>query len=395
MATKNHSLVSVSGGQGPYHNIISALSRLDLSFLKGKKVLIKPNAGRLVPPERGITTHPKAVEAVIDVVRKSGAASLAVGESPILGVKTMDAFELTGIASAAHAKNVPLVDMDARKPVIKEVKNGRVLETLRFCADIFDFDIIISVPVAKSHMHTQVTLGIKNMKGCLWRKEKVRLHQLQYKNGVSFPEKTLDTAISDMATLLLPHLTVIDGYIGMEGLGPSAGDPITSDFAVASLNCLAADKTGCELMGFEFEEVPHLRLVRDRGIISLEGVSVQPEDYRKFGKPYRRSPDKMDIEFPNIVVHDKGSCSACLSTTLLFLKRFLSEMGDYVLADGKLHIAIGKDAKDFPEGTILIGNCTAPEKGRGKFIPGCPPVASRIYKAITGIEPDTNEPDVR
>jgi uncharacterized protein (DUF362 family) len=394
MNSQTPHLVSVTGGKGPYTNIREALARLDLSPFKDKRVLVKPNAGRKVESGRGITTHPEAVAAVIDALREAGCGDVAIGESPILGVKTLEAFETTGIAAVARDRKVPLIDMDKRRPVIKDVQEGRVLQTLRFCADIYDFDAIISVPVAKSHMHTQVTLGIKNMKGCLWRNEKVRLHQLQYKKGAAHPEKTLDSAISDLATLLLPDLTVIDGYLGMEGLGPSAGSAIVSDFAVASFNPLAADKAACELMGFDFDEVIHLRLIRDRGIVGLDSATYAPEDFRKFGKVYQKSPTKLDIEFPNVVVHDKDSCSACLSTTLLFLKRFANELGDYVLQDGKIHIGIGKALDEFPEGTLLIGNCTAPKKKRGIFVPGCPPVSSKIFKALTGVEPETNEPDV-
>jgi uncharacterized protein (DUF362 family) len=393
MKTPPNCLVGVAAQAGPYNNIRNALAALDLSSLAGKKVLIKPNAGRHVKACLGITVHPQAVAAAIDVFREANAGSIAIGESPILGVNTMKAFESTGVAEIARLKQIPLIDMDARKPVIRPVQNGRVLTSLKFCADIFDFDVIVSLAVTKSHMHTQVSLGIKNMKGCLWRHEKVRLHQLQYRNDLTFPEKTLDSAISDMTTLLLPHLTVIDGYIGMEGLGPSAGTQITSDFAVASFNPLAADKIAAELMGFDFDEIHHLRLIRDRKICSLEGLTVVPADYRKFSKQFRKSPTKIDIVFPDVVVHDKGSCSACLSTTLLFLKRFAAELGDYALRDGKLHVGIGKDIEDFPEGTILIGNCTSRHKKRGNFIKGCPPVASKIYKSITGSEPDTNEPD--
>ncbi len=332
---------------------------------------------------------------MIDILKEFSPSGISIGESPILGVRTLLAFESTGIASVARDKNIPLIDMDIRKPVQKNVKNGRVLESLKFCADIFDFDFIISLAVAKSHMHTQVSLGIKNMKGCLWRQEKVRLHQLEYKTKSAYTEKTLDSAISDMATLLLPHLTIIDGYIGMEGLGPSAGSQITSDFAVASFNPLAADLTCAQMMGFGSDEVVHLKLIKERGICNLDDVVVAPSDYMRFSKPFKKAPTKIDLVFPNVVVHEKGACSACLSTTLLFLKRFASELGDYALVDGKLHVGIGKDLGDVPEGTILIGNCTSEQKKKGNRVKGCPPVASKIYKAITGREPEKNEPDTK
>jgi uncharacterized protein (DUF362 family) len=68
----------------------------------------------------------------------------------------------------------------------------------------------------KTHMHTRVTLSIKNMKGLLWRREKARFHQLQYDETITQGDKELDIAISDMASVLLPRLAVIDGTVGME-----------------------------------------------------------------------------------------------------------------------------------------------------------------------------------
>ncbi|MGA1867742.1 MAG: DUF362 domain-containing protein [bacterium] len=378
-------LVSVAGGEGPYTNIRTCLSRLDLSGLKGKKVLVKPNCGRLAHKGSGIITHSQAIAAVIDAVRNAGASFVAVGESPILGVNTVKAFEVSGIFAVAKEKDVPLIDLDKRPPVIKQLPHGILLHNLKICADIYDFDYLISVPVAKMHMHTLVTLGIKNIKGCLRGREKVRLHQLQYQRGKEYYEKTLDIAISDLASVLLPDIVVIDAFIGLEGMGPSAGDPIKSDFAVASFNALAADMVCCELMGLDPFEVPHLRLIRDRKIypyFNFDNIDKIPNTYKDYTHPYKRPPKTFCIDFPNIVVHDRESCSACLSTLLLFLKSFSDQLESLTLKDGKIHCAIGKNHEDLPQGTILIGNCTAKYKERGIFISGCPPVSSRILKIL-------------
>lgn len=380
-------LVSIAGGEGPYKNILKSIAPLDLSGLKGKKVLIKPNCGRIAKEGSGITTHPQAVAAVIDALYNAGASFVAIGEGTILGVDTMEAFEASGISSVAKERNVLLIDLDKRSPVVKQVPNGILLQSLKICRDIFDFDYLISVPVAKMHMHTLVSLSIKNIKGCLRGREKVRLHQLQYQKGKEYQQKTLDIAISDLASILLPHIVVIDGFIGLEGMGPSAGDPIKSDFAIASFNALAADMVCCELMGLDPFEVPHLRLIKDRKIFDsfdFESIDKIPDNYKYYKHIYRRPPKTLCIDFPNIEVHDKESCSACLSTLLLFLKRYSNELGSYTLKDGKIHLAIGKSPEDIPEGTILIGNCTAKYKERGIFIPGCPPVSSRIHKILKG-----------
>ena len=40
-----------------------------------------------------------------------------------------------------------------------------------------------------------------------------------------YDAKPIDVAIADMSGVLRPHLSIIDGTVGMEGLGPSAGKP--------------------------------------------------------------------------------------------------------------------------------------------------------------------------
>lgn len=390
--------VIVTHGEGPFNNAKKALAGLDLSHIKGKSVLIKPNIGRNVHVGKGINTHPEAIAGVIEVLQQNGASKIAIGESPILGVKTLTAFDNAGVTEVAEKYGCELLDMDAVKPLVKDVKDGRILTSTKICRQVYDYDILLSLPVTKCHMHTGVTLGIKNMKGCLYRREKVRYHQLEYLSGKEYPEKTLDSAISDLATILLPDITVVDGYIGMEGLGPSGGEPVNADFAVASLNPVGADVVACRLMGMDAVDIPHLRLIAERldYDIDVSGYEVTPSDFEKYKTVFKKPENNMDVEYPDVALCDKESCSACLSTVMFFLKRFKDDMTPYLFEDGKLHLAIGKGVTedDIEEGTILIGNCTQGVKEKGIFITGCPPVPTRIYKAITGDEPQKNEPDL-
>lgn len=388
-------LVSVAGREGPFNNIKKALSKLDLNHLRGKKVLIKPNIGRSASPGRGYNTHPQAIAAVLEAMREIGVSNLAVGESPLVGINTLEAFDKGGVTEVVKKYNAQLIDFDVTSPVLKEIIDGRVLSDTKICSAVYEYDYLVSVPVAKMHMHTGVTLGIKNMKGCLYRHEKVKYHQLEYLDK-EYPEKTLDSAISDLATILLPDLTIIDGYIGMEGLGPSGGDAIKSDFAIASLHPVGADIYGCLLMGLNPSEVPYLRLISERMNMSINPTDyhVFPVDYSKFIVKYKRPPTNITVEYPDIKVYEKEACSACLSTLMLFLRRFKDDMTQYVLNDGKFHIAIGKGVGDAAEGTVFVGNCTRFMKDKGVFVKGCPPVPTRIYEAIRGYEPDENEPEV-
>lgn len=354
--------------------------------------------GRISKPGRGVNTHPDAIAGVLEVLKDCGCSRIAIGESPILGVNTLNAFKISGVDSIAEHYGCELIDMDAIKPVTKRIPNARIVNSTKICAPVLEFDYLLSLPVAKCHMHTGVSLSIKNMKGCLWRREKVKYHQLEYAEGKTFPEKTLDTAISDLATILLPDITVVDGSIGMEGLGPSGGDPIKSDFAVSSLDPMGADVVGCAMMGIDPAEVVHLRLVSERlnFSINLSDYEVSPDNFKEHAVSFKRPPKEIAIEYPDVRLSDKESCSACLSTVMFFLKRFKVDMRQYLLDDGMLHLAIGKGitSDTIKKGAILIGNCTKNAKTSGIFVPGCPPVASQIYRSITGTDPAENEPDV-
>ena len=122
------SRVFVEHGQGPYGNTRAALARLNLEKLRGKKVLLKPNAGRCAAPGEGITTDPGVVAAAIDAFQAVG-ADVAVGESPITGVKAVDAFEDSGIALVARERDCKLIDLDARQPVIRTIPGARTLDS--------------------------------------------------------------------------------------------------------------------------------------------------------------------------------------------------------------------------------------------------------------------------
>ena len=369
--------VHVAQGGAPYDNTRRALRPVDLSPVRGKRVLLKPNAGRVAPPGAGITTHPDVVAAAIDAFREAG-AEVAVGESPIMGVKVQEAFDATGITSVADERGCPLIDLDRRDPVEVPLPKGRAIGSLKVCADVLEFDFIVSVPVMKMHMHTGVTLAVKNMKGCLWRRSKVELHMLPPVEGSD--QKPIDVAIADMSSVLRANLAIIDGTVGMEGLGPSAGQAKPLDVVVVGAGAVAADAV-------------RIGAQRGHGVIDMQSISVTPDEWRDWISPFVAPPEDLTIEFPNITVLDKNSCSACQSTLLLFLTRYKERIFDYFPSQDTIDIAIGKGHTELAEGTLCLGNCTANLKAAGIFVPGCPPVGSQILTAISGEPAEEQETD--
>jgi uncharacterized protein (DUF362 family) len=379
MKNNNNSFVAVCHGNDAYVNAYNALNKLNLSGLAGKNVLLKPNAGRKVLPNKGITTNPLVVAAACDFFKEAGAI-VTVGEGTILGVTPFDCLESTGIAAEVRKRGIPMIDLDVAPANKIEIKDSVVLNHARISSAIFDFDYIVSIPVIKTHMHCKVTLSLKNMKGCLKGREKVRLHQLPQPE-IPTDEKTLDLAIADLSTVLKPDIVLIDGSVCMEGLGPSAGTTKCLNIALASTNYFAADAVAASLMGLNPEEIPHLRLAAARAgeSISIDDINVNPPSWQEWIQPFELPPKEISLNFPKVEVLDCESCSACVSTLTMFLKRNYEDIADYL----PMKFAIGKGHTEIPENTLCVGNCTLKKAGKNTLVKGCPPVASDILKALT------------
>jgi uncharacterized protein (DUF362 family) len=378
-------LVVISKGRDPYTTARTALRRFPLPDLNKRRILIKPNAARLASPGEGVTTNPLVISATIDHLREYGAKEITIGEGFIFGVEARAAFDKTGMKEVSQSKGVKLINLDQFDPEERIIPGGKFLKKIRVSSAMNDFDWVVSIPVMKTHMHTRVSLSIKNMKGLLWRREKARLHQLRSNQKSSQTYKTLDLAISEMAILLRPDLAIIDGTVGMEGMGPAYGKPKKMGVVLVSDHALSADAVAARMMGLNPDSIPHLKLCSERGMgeIQLQKITIKPKDYLKWEVPFEPSPSTLSISYPDVVLYDEGSCSGCLSTLLVFLREYHSQLNDYHLKDKNIHIGIGKHLKICPEGTILVGNCTAKMKRRGIYVQGCPPVSSQIMEALS------------
>ena len=177
-------------------------------------------------------------------------------------------------------------------------------------------------------------------------------------------------------------MSIIDGTIGMEGLGPSAGKAKALGVVLVGADAFATDSLCCSIMGISAHDVPHLRMGAQRGygVIDLDAIDVTPQNWKEVQNFFAPPPDKLSIEFSGFNLLDQQSCSACQSTLLMFLKRYGKQLRSNTSDDKDINIAIGKGHEQLPNGTLCIGNCTAEHKNHGIFVSGCPPVASEILK---------------
>jgi uncharacterized protein (DUF362 family) len=110
----------------------------------------------------------------------------------------------------------------------------------------------------KTHDTVIVSLSVKNMAmGSIYRDDKKSVHQ-----GV----KETNRFIAGIAGQIWPNLSVIDGFEGMEGNGPTEGDAVSIGVGMASVDALAADRIACEIMGVEFHSVGYLHYCSEKGL---------------------------------------------------------------------------------------------------------------------------------
>ena len=236
-------------------------------FVKpGERILIKPNLLAGKPPEKAVTTHPAMVKAMIRLVRDAGARPF-VGDSPGMG-SVFKIAERCAVMNACREEGAPLVDLS--NPVIVENPAGHTFRRLEVSRDALNYDGIINVPKLKTHAQMFLTLGVKNLFGCVPGKLKPQWHLTAGVDSAQFSGMLLDLYL-----YLKPRLTVMDAVVGMEGNGPGSGDPRLIGLVFAAPNAIAMDTVVTEVLGAKPEDLPILKTARMRGIKEAEMANIE------------------------------------------------------------------------------------------------------------------------
>ncbi len=410
--------VALARNQDIEKMVSSVLDALTLPDLNGKKILLKPNVGRETGPKLAINTNPEVVEAVFNYLHAKFEATFFLGDSPIIMTDTKKAFEQSGYSNLMEHRDIQWLNLDKLDPITLDIPEGTIIKKTRVTGYFNMFDYIVSIPVLKMHMHTGATLSFKNMKGLLYKRDKIKLHHLDApslikKMRTSNPKiKELDVAISDLYRVIKPNLAIIDATFVMEGMGPSAGRRIPANIVIGSTDFLAADLSAIRIAreDWTLKDVPHLALIshirkenknkgkkEPQGIegesqnetnqnfsLTLKSIETKPKDLSPFQLNLEAPPETITIEYPNVELYSKKSCSSCVSTVSLFLKNNKEFIDRNYTPSNPLKLVIGKGNNDvelYGE-VILVGNCTVNLRHSGKFIKGCPPVQSTILKTL-------------
>ena len=346
--------------------------------LAGSTVLIKPN---LVSPSRsgsGRITDARVTEAVAGLVLERNPKRVIIGEGSSVGYDfpgrkdTMTCMEVTGTSAVADKLGVEMVDLNRDEQVKVTVPDAYVMDTFSVARTAWEADVIISLPVMKTHIRTGITCGLKNMKGVLPGDEKKRTHKCG-----------LDRGIVDLNRLMKPSFTVVDGLVGMQGIHAGEVDRVPLGIIVAGNDVVAVDAVCGAVMGFDVDQILHVKLASEAGlgVADLDQIDVRGEKIEDVRRPFLTSQQSAQDRFGEAAIIEKDTCTGCMGEILsTFI--YLDKAGFHDrLADLAIIMGTPDHVPSLRRTPVVIGRCAREFRHLGVFVPGCPPHGIKITDA--------------
>jgi uncharacterized protein (DUF362 family) len=253
----------------------------DKEWIRGRKVLLKPN---LVEPNSSfpqITTHPSVVLAAADVFRRWG-AEVTVGEGPGHVRDTEMALVESSMGESLAGERLPFVDLNYDDlHVVPNLGGCSRLQDFTFPRAVVEADLIVSIPKLKTHHWMGMTGSMKNLYGTLpgtvygWPK-----NVLHYAG--------IPNTVVDIFASVPRSVAIVDGIICMEGDGPILGTAKPMGLLGIGLSLPAVDATLARIMGLDPYKVPYLALADDRVVpLAERAIAQRGEPWKAVAKPFK------------------------------------------------------------------------------------------------------------
>lgn len=213
-------------------------------------IIIKPNLTNAEGPP--VTTPVSAAEAVYEYCRAHTKAEIAIGDGCGSGT-TRESFDANGYTALSEKHGLRLIDFNAEPDVL--LRRSDTLQLREFYVPKIATDaFIISLPILKDHSFTKTTIAMKNMFGLApapryrgsWNKSK--LHS-----------PSTHKSVFDVCLYKRPELCVVDAVVALAGMHLS-GSQRNLGLILASLDPVAVDAVGSELMGHDPRKIEYLTL---------------------------------------------------------------------------------------------------------------------------------------
>jgi len=364
-------------------NCLQDLGGIKQLIAPGSRILLKPNLVVAKPNSSGATTNPLILDALIEHLMRTSPREIIIGESSEIGDDTMEAYKVTGIQDVAQKWKATILDFKKDKQISIDVPYGKALKRVQVAETVKKVDYLINLPILKVHCQTKVTIGMKNLKGCIPDQEKSRFHRLN-----------LHQCIVDLNTVLIPDLTIVDATLCSLNweLG---GMPVHLNTVLASKNTLAVDIIAASMLGYGVDEITHLRLAAQArlGPTNKEEIHIISPEKLKEIQPLKKADIIKEpyYQLPELEVIEKGACSSCKGALVAAMRRLDKERQSpscTILMGQRLRDRECEFAPNSKYGTVnlkkplvSIGQCChwVAEHYPIEHIKGCPVKAEEIY----------------
>jgi len=320
--------VSIVRARGYDYTEVSTAIQRSIKLTGGIEKLIKPGMRVFVkinhlspasPAERGIVTHPVFVEAVLNLLKGTG-ASITAGDDIDSG--SGDGFQVSGLRHACSRAGIALINLK-EAGFIEVSCRGKLLRKVYVSKAALDADVIVNLPKFKTHSLALFTGGVKNMYGMIPHGQRIRFHG-EYPGPDNFSQ-----VLTDIFSVMRPQFTVMDGVIAMEGEGPASGSLVKLGVILASADAVALDAVAARIIGLAPLDIYTTRYAAERGLgigdpgsIEITGERLEDVMVTNFRLPAgatniltRKAPRALSRRFlekgtvrPRII---KSHCTAC------------------------------------------------------------------------------------
>jgi len=380
-------------------NVFHSLGGMEKFVKKGQSVVIKPNVVadhglREGVYQGGVVTDVRLVRALIELLLPvAGKVTVAEGAS-INRAETDKLFAHYGYdrLTEIDPKRVSLVDLNTDRLIRKTVPNGKRMLSREIPLTLEQADVIINLPVMKTHFAALVSLSIKNLQGAIPPLEKYMSHFFGlWQNLVNIHH------------LVKSKLVIVDGLTALESFGPVYGTPKPMNLLIGGTNPVAVDAATMRIMGLDPVLSPPVMLAYMQGLgpIEPEKIQIVGASVEEVRDAFKEA--EVDVSGgQKFMVHDGRACGGCrgyLHYVLHKLRRPDPKNPESLLIDRpfekKVNVFLGPDTEVEPnpeETNVFMGVCQQHRAGLGKHLAGCPPHAEVIMKGLFGLFPDVERP---
>ncbi len=268
----------------------------------GETALLKLNLLMKKKPEEATTTHPVFAKALAEILIEHG-VKVIIGDSPggpfnekiLKGI-----YKVCGMEEVAKDTGA-ILNYNTNSVDIKN-ENGLILKRITAIEILEKVDKVISVSKLKTHGMMMFTGAVKNMFGIVAGLDKAEYHVRMPNN------KDFSNALVDICLVADPVLSFMDGIVGMEGAGPSGGDPRKVGAVIASTSPYHLDVVATSIIGLKPTKVPTVQRCVERGLckgnlddIKLKGDRIEEFILNDFVIPEIRSLDLLEGKLPKFM----------------------------------------------------------------------------------------------